>query len=282
MQNQIIPFGKYKGKPLDVLLADQQYLTWLSGQPWVKEKYPIIQTLIINNFGEPDETPEHNAFQAAFFDENVVCAFLNKYCIDRQAYISDYKARIRELQEEIDASTDRIPNLKKRLNKNPTWTHLNDEIDECETLIQKNKGVIKKFKEVVSAAENGFLLKTDTYDIVSEESGFDIMLKYDGNRCYMPLGFPRFVFIELKPTIGDDFPGVLRQVKNNINRVNTAREQYSTRRYSYPVYDGEKVFACVYKDFTAIGANEENVRNQFERSGIKFIRLTGGVEEYNP
>lgn len=28
---QTIPFGKYKGQPLDVLLSDRKYLEWITG-----------------------------------------------------------------------------------------------------------------------------------------------------------------------------------------------------------------------------------------------------------
>lgn len=36
-------FGKYEGKEFgDVLEADPDYLVWLAGQDWVKEKFPRL------------------------------------------------------------------------------------------------------------------------------------------------------------------------------------------------------------------------------------------------
>jgi len=71
MESKIIPFGKYKGQPLEVLQNDLQYLDWLRSQDWFKTTYPQINTIIINNFKEPDETPEHNKLQMLFLDDSI-------------------------------------------------------------------------------------------------------------------------------------------------------------------------------------------------------------------
>jgi len=68
-QNAVVPFGKYKGQPVEQLAADPEYCEWLMGQSWFVEKYQAIHTVIINNFGEPSETPEHNRLQLRFLDE---------------------------------------------------------------------------------------------------------------------------------------------------------------------------------------------------------------------
>src|SRR4051812_30049904 len=65
--SQVIPFGKYKGQAAEVLRSDPAYVQWLSGQDWFRDRYAIIHTLIIHNFGEPSETPEHNALQVKFW-----------------------------------------------------------------------------------------------------------------------------------------------------------------------------------------------------------------------
>lgn len=70
-EKNIIPFGKYRGKPVEVLLGDAAYTEWLRGQGWVAERFPAIHTLIINNFGDPSETPEHNALQLRFLDDTL-------------------------------------------------------------------------------------------------------------------------------------------------------------------------------------------------------------------
>jgi hypothetical protein len=82
MENILIPFGKYKGQPLEVMAQDQQYMEWIQQQGWLAEKYPQINTLIINNFKEPSETPDHNKIQGMFLDmdfiSKLVVLYLNK------------------------------------------------------------------------------------------------------------------------------------------------------------------------------------------------------------
>jgi hypothetical protein len=79
----IVPFGKYKNQPVEVLAKDEGYCEWLVGQGWVAERYPALHTLIINHCGEPTETPEHNALQLRFLDGGLcrkvaMCAVLFK------------------------------------------------------------------------------------------------------------------------------------------------------------------------------------------------------------
>jgi hypothetical protein len=64
-------------RTIDVLRADPGYTDWLMAQSWVRERYAAFHTLIINNFGEPSETPEHNALQALFLDDDFCRGFVN-------------------------------------------------------------------------------------------------------------------------------------------------------------------------------------------------------------
>lgn len=66
---EIIPFGKYKGQPVEVLLADEGYRDWLMSQDWFRARFGNIYQTIINYGAEPQDTPEHNEMQAAFLDD---------------------------------------------------------------------------------------------------------------------------------------------------------------------------------------------------------------------
>jgi len=57
--SELIPFGKYKGQPVEVMAQDKQYAEWLTAQPWFRDKFAGLYTVIINKFQEPSETPEH-------------------------------------------------------------------------------------------------------------------------------------------------------------------------------------------------------------------------------
>lgn len=57
----IVPFGKYKGKPITDLIADNSYLEWCKQQEWFK-KFPIIYNICINNTitnNTNSKTPEY-------------------------------------------------------------------------------------------------------------------------------------------------------------------------------------------------------------------------------
>ena len=76
---QLVPFGKYKGQPVEVMQMDTGYCDWLSKQDWFREQYGnVYNQVIINNFTEPSETPEHNRLQMRFLDENFVESFVSK------------------------------------------------------------------------------------------------------------------------------------------------------------------------------------------------------------
>lgn len=66
--NEVVPFGKHKGKPVEVLLQDKPYTEWLLAQPWFEERFATICALVRGAGEEPQETPEHNALQVKFLE----------------------------------------------------------------------------------------------------------------------------------------------------------------------------------------------------------------------
>jgi hypothetical protein len=77
MTGEVVPFGKYKGQPAEVLLADASYRDWLLAQPWFSQRYVNLYQTVINYGGPPADTPEHNQMQASFLD-NERCLRLAK------------------------------------------------------------------------------------------------------------------------------------------------------------------------------------------------------------
>lgn len=69
MSAEIVPFGKYKGQPVEVLAADTDYCEWLTAQPWFKARYLNVYNTVINYGAEPQDSPEHNEMQARFLDD---------------------------------------------------------------------------------------------------------------------------------------------------------------------------------------------------------------------
>ena len=62
-----MPFGKYKGQPGSVLLADVGYCDWLLTQAGILEKHPEVISFITQG-EKTSSTPVHNALQAKLLD----------------------------------------------------------------------------------------------------------------------------------------------------------------------------------------------------------------------
>lgn len=200
-QPNIVPFGKYKGQPIDVLAQDPQYVEWMVGQGWFKDKYPQFYTIIINNFQEPSDTPEHNAIQAMFLDDELCARLLN--------------------------------------------------------LIGSTIDVKKEYRHFLSDDER-FLLKNISRKRF-EEGGIDVFIEYgtwrlnDGNWRSGSYHEYASAAIEIKPSIGDDWPSVLRQaMKMNVG-------------------DGHR--CVVYRDFVATSVSIEQVKEMFKLSGVLLFSL---------
>jgi hypothetical protein len=76
----IMPFGKYKDQPIDLVLADQDYVEWLSTQPRImammQKRFPAIFNIITVGAPKTDDTPEHNKMQALFLYRDFQYAFI--------------------------------------------------------------------------------------------------------------------------------------------------------------------------------------------------------------
>ena len=81
--NEIVPFGKYKDKPVEILAADKEYLEWLLSTNWFKSKYEPIYNIFINNFQQHVDTPEHNKLQIKFLDKDYRLRFAYALAGDR-------------------------------------------------------------------------------------------------------------------------------------------------------------------------------------------------------
>jgi hypothetical protein len=167
--NEIVPFGKYKGQPIEVLSHDEAYVDWLLAQDWVKARYQNIYNVIINNFQAPSETPEHNIAQAAFLDIAYVMRFLKTV----------------------------VPGAFKI------------EPPKIYSITMEEKGV-----DVVIGFSYVF------EHVITEEYAERVRTSYVYGADHRPAGvyiehvYGDALCVEIKPALGDDYPAVLRQMKN--------------------------------------------------------------------
>lgn len=71
----LIPFGKYRGQPITMLLNDTKYLEWCKQQEWF-QKFPIVYNICVNQTittsNHNSKTPEHNKLQNLFLENTNV------------------------------------------------------------------------------------------------------------------------------------------------------------------------------------------------------------------
>lgn len=314
-----VPFGKYKGQPVEVLAADPDYCDWLAQQSWFKERYAqIYQVVVINHFAEPEETPEHNALQALFLEEiyiqAFVCAHAKKDVIaefwaryDRTKTVHDQfqqevgsvvRARIRMKQEQMEQTKeDGSPDARFFTEESfKRWSYIrrnwNDlvplSIDEilakCLPRITFEPGELvfcpSKFEDGSDVRfwfcweEATILLwgsRSEELNEILDDLRHDVPVlasrsQRKGNKNHeeclevqLSRGLEgRAYRIEVKPTIGDDYPKVLRQIQAQQQREDPS-ERRTTRWF---LFCGE---------LTSRVVNREQLRTFFYQSGVHVL-----------
>jgi hypothetical protein len=57
-----MPFGKFKGEPLEIVRSDEAYRRWLVQQPWVAARFPEIHRFLAG-----DELNARNSYRGTKF-----------------------------------------------------------------------------------------------------------------------------------------------------------------------------------------------------------------------
>jgi len=207
MQDKIFPLKKYKDQPMEVVLQDRNYCEWLAAQSWFREKFKPYYQIIINNFGEPGETPEHNALQARFLDDRF-CLALGNLC---KWKLMNKNACIRNLGKAIRLAKELNPQNDYEYNKNLKRM---EEISEMRE--DMNESIIEWEGKELMDGEPFFKMKT-----IFEQDWWDVIIKTDDtyckNECIIwkdcDINFWK-IAVEIKPLVGDDYPEILRKMNN--------------------------------------------------------------------
>jgi hypothetical protein len=181
----IVPFGKYRGRPIEVLQADSQYTEWLIEQPWFRDKYVAIYNVVSQN--EASDTPEHNSLQVLFLDDEFCKKVLRRLNIE-ESFLSGYT---------------------------------------------------KFFESSLLDTYSGFRKEAIGRGVSNRP--IDVLFKWQYGSS--PIG------IEIKSTVSDDYPSILRQMKAN----------------------GSK---CLFlREYVGIGASRDQFVETFKVSGFQIIFL---------
>jgi hypothetical protein len=229
----VVPFGKYKGMPAEVLLADQKYLQWALDNNVVQKYERFYQTVIVNQSGEAADTPEHNALQARFLDDDFVGR------VAKLAETERYKRGINDAAQEVKYVERTI--AKGFVDR---WHHFRNQKEADESLKEKMdrlEDAQNEYQEKMASPPLSFAT-----DVQFEVSGFDVVIPWQR------------LSIELKPTMGEDYPSVLRQVT----------KAQSSRRMD----TGEKIFVVI-GEYRGKAVPLEQVKQIFAKSNVTLLTV---------
>lgn len=235
--NNIIPFGRYKGKNIDSLVNDPEFRSWCNwavNQPDIKIRYSNFCQIIVNNFSQPQDTPEHNKLQNLFLDE-MFCLALGKLCNWKPMSI---KKCIRNHEKVINNTFKTTCDWKKIDELKSMKEYISEPIlDEDNNEVPNNDFLFLKIKTIF------------------EEYGWDVIIQSNDSECksdclaYNDCDIKEDkIAIEIKPCVGDDYPAILRQMK--MTQIHPE-------------------FQClVYEKFNADGATLDQFKSVFASSGF--------------
>lgn len=211
MKDKIIPFGKHKGKPVEVLIADDKYRDWLTAQNWFRERFAELYAATID-YNKTSETPEHNQMQVMFLD--------GEYCkMLAYSVLPAFCKALIESHEENKILVQRFPNLDAKAVLVPLkcydakFEHLGADL---EIEIEGYSSV--ESKEQDTRWPVGF---KPNYLAIKDSRLFRSHVTYGSMQ-------PCCLRVELKPCMGDDYPAVLRQMKSANCNVLVVRDYQGT------------------------------------------------------
>lgn len=242
----LFPIGKYINKPINEVLKNYNYCRYLMSRSWFREKYNNIYQIFISNFGESEDTPEHNVLQAQFLDINF-CLALGKLCNLKTMRMKGCYWEINDVIKNIAISPDtyKYNSIKK-----------DEDIHELKSL-QKYLS-----EEVYEKDDIDYYEDRPLFELISEfeQDGWDVLIRYKCSFCADCLAFKycsinqNQIGIEIKPSIGDDYPSILRQMKTNSTHPD---------------------FQClVFDTFCTTSVSLEQVKGIFSASNIKLFSFT--------
>lgn len=246
----IVPFGKYKGKPVTEMMSDKGYIDWLKQQPWFVNQKNQIYNIVVNQQINPSQskTPEHNRLQNLFLSKNNLLQF----------YKYTYTNIIKEKYSKC------VFGCMERGFSSPPKA----EFEGCfnwDVVLDGGYMEWNKHKQNCDHEEDMACNKSCYYE--NDDDSYDI--------CS--------IYIEIKPSIGDDYPNVLRKMKTQIELTRkkmadrkekdiNSEEDYKLKswlRTSSKRYAGR--YFLLVKDFQSSTTTADELRDIFFQTGINVI-----------
>lgn len=291
-KNSIVPFGKYKGEEIEAIaIRDPAYIQWLGQQAWFEEKFHHLAETLLAGFKSPSQdTPEHNAMQIQFADEQ----FCWKFCqaatkIGPPLIVERGMSSIFEIQDFLKTITPGKMEVPREFldlaGYEERTSRINGIGDYYRSRIEEMKAIKQKYEErfpfaVAEARDKRALrIKLGISDLVFEQ-GTDVVFvaqgwwpvlegwKYADEKDRFGRGLQNWKFhfgtngyfkkfaVECKPFVGDDYPAILRQINKQ------RRSQFSPSNAAWYL---------MIRDFKSKSIGREQLAAFFRQSNIGII-----------
>lgn len=272
--DRLLPLGKYKGQPFEVLLTDAGYAVWLLGSKYaqLEQKYPALFAFLVGRFGLPERTPVHNSLQNRFLDEEFCLRFALassprlRAAADQLAQLKfDLEPLWRKNVQDSFAASLRLSEThsnKTALARGAKWLEALRGALKAEWPLLRLYGATRDLParegKCITLELSGLEFEADGADVrYRVEMGFELLARRSdvltGERrdtaVLAQLQAPRSFRIEVKPVVGDDYPMVLRRMKAANNT------------------------ALLVGEYNGVGATWEQVVKVFSLSKISVVTL---------
>lgn len=206
----VIPFGKHKGATVAELLEkDPAYAEWITAQGWVAERFAQLHAAILSRGAGTDDSPEHNIIQARFLDPVFQIACVSAAYPGLIAH--EKNERVKSVGEDAFKSVwkgNALYRVEEWRVRNTNFATMDmaiaaEQAIKAEKASDKINGEKARIEAENTERKNGVLSR-----VVFEQQGIDAVISFK-NIMYWDRTFK----VEIKPSMGDDYPTVLRQVQ---------------------------------------------------------------------
>ena len=252
----VVTFGKYKDKSVLELMKDTSYVEWLKLQSWFP-KQPIYNIVVNQTLSTvQSRTPEHNKLQNKFLDMKNVQIFLSKICYGQnlnsvntmfkdEKFIK-YFGKQQALQY-VPCTDHTTIMFEDKFNWDVTINYEHGYSVDLTPLLEIDPLLMKQYK-----INYGKTTKDD-----KTTNGFWVdVYRYEHLFC-----------LELKPSLGDDYPCVLRKMKTQIELTKQHKKNAPGGKFEYST----QIYVLLVGSFSSESATKSQLKEIFLQSSIRVL-----------
>lgn len=260
--SNLVTFGKYKGQPVEALMADTNYVEWLMAQPSFTEgRHKNVYDMVTKRGVVDPKTPVHNAMQARFLDKELIY----KFAAIRNNFFMDDIEPVKHLRPKwsVYHSNDDEKEFYYRHMCYPTkYPPCESEIVRCDFEDYNN---YEASTYIGVSLVNNTKFEKDNWDVIIDCTLAHVFKRgRDGHAHGGPdiwsVKLPNVkIYIELKPSLGDDYPAVMRQINKRLTNG--------------PVIEKDAWKLIVIDSFNGKGVTWEQVQEMISTCGCTLVYL---------